>query len=70
MAKKLDHVLDLRGNPGIGVRGWDALAAAISAGAAPNLWWVRVTDRRSDAVAGLRAACEATGIQWIRVKTG
>jgi len=62
MAKKLKR-LYLRDNPGIGVRGWQALAAAISAGAAPRLKKVLVSDPRSDAVAGLRAAGEARSIR-------
>ena len=65
MAKELE-CLWLRGNPGVGARGWDALAAAISAGATPKLKSVWVTDPRSDAVAGLRAACEARGIGVVR----
>ena len=62
LAKKLRE-LNLRGNPRIGARGWQALAAAISAGAAPRLRWVHVTDPRSSAVAGLLPACEARGIE-------
>ena len=54
MAKGLEN-LYLRGNPGIGARGWQALAAAISAGAAPKLSIVGASDPRSDAKAGLRA---------------
>ena len=57
-------VLMLRGNTRIGVRGYQALAAAIAAGDAPNLERVYVPHPHSDAVAGLRTACEARPLKW------
>ena len=54
--------LDLGSNPRIGSRGFDALAAAIGGGAAPNLKWVMCDQARSASTAKLRAACAARGI--------
>ena len=54
--------LDLDSNPRIGSRGFDALAAAIGGGAAPNLKLVKCDQARSASTAKLRAACDARGI--------
>ena len=54
--------LDLRSNPRIGSRGFDALAAAIGGGAAPELKKVSCDEARSASTAKLRAACDARGI--------
>ena len=59
-------VLDLTSNPRIGSRGFDALAAAIGGGAAPNLKTVECDQARSASTAKLRAACDARGIAvWL-----
>ena len=60
-ARRLER-LDLRSNPRIGSRGFDALAAAIGGGAAPNLKTVECDQARSASTAKLRAACAARGI--------
>ena len=54
--------LNLESNPRIGSRGFDALAAAIGGGAAPNLKLVECNQARSASTAKLRAACDARGI--------
>ena len=54
--------LDLCANPRIGSRGFDALAAALANGAAPNLRRVMCDQARSASTAALRAACGARGI--------
>ena len=54
--------LRLESNPRIGSRGFDALAAAIGSGAAPNLKTVQCDQARSASTAKLRAACDALGI--------
>ena len=55
--------LNLESNPRIGSRGFDALAAAIGGGAAPNLKTVVCDQARSASTAKLRAACDARGIE-------
>ena len=60
-ARRLTDLV-LRSNPRIGSRGFDALAAAIGGGAAPNLKTVECDQARSASTAKLRAACDARGI--------
>ena len=56
--------VDVTGNPRIGQRGLDALAAAIAGGAAPKLKQVFCDLARSArAASALRSACEARGIE-------
>ena len=57
------HYLYLESNPRIGSRGFDALAAAIGGGAAPELKTVECHQARSASTAKLRAACDARGIE-------
>ena len=54
--------IDMKANPRIGSRGFDALAAAIANGAGPKLKRVVCDQARSASTAKLRAACEARGI--------
>ena len=62
--------LYLMSNPRIGSRGFDALAAAIGGGAAPNLKTVECDQARSASTAKLRAACDARGIEVVLLFTG
>ena len=55
-------VLSIYDNTNIGARGYEALAAAIRDGAAPNLK-VLTFDREEKASIPLRKACEARGIK-------
>ena len=57
--------LNLRSNPRIGSRGFDALAAAIGGDAAPYLREVVCDQARSASTAKLRAACDARGIRVV-----
>ena len=56
--------LYLSSNHRIGGRGLDALAAALREGAAPRLVSLIMDQPSSAAAAGLRAACEARGVQF------
>ena len=60
---RVASMIELKGNPRIGQRGWDALAAALEdRAAAPELKIVYFDQFASGAAARLRQVCEERGI--------